>query len=169
MKKYFLLASFLMANLTSIASFSLTCFQPNSRLLVSATALGDRLRFHMSAGRGYESIPQMEGPISAGDFAMLNLQSESLKEMGSGFDLDFPKSSCDLSKSSQGIFQCFAEVSLPGTHLKASSLTAYTTLQNHLFGPFAIQNFRLLIGDQNVFFFGLSFPADACTGSLGNE
>jgi hypothetical protein len=153
----------------STLASSLSCFQPNSGVMASvsyqAAPLAE-IRFRFSANRGYEFIQQIEGPISARDIPMVQWQINNLKELGSGFELKFPGTVCDLKRRAEGIFQCFQDVTIANTQLKASSLTGFTVHQSHVSGDFDLQNFRMLIGTTDVFFFSVSFPKSSCVGSL---
>jgi len=45
-------------------------------------------------------------------------------------------------------------------------LAAYTVTQDHVDSVFKLQNFRMMIGQSDVFFFTLSIPSQNCTGEL---
>jgi hypothetical protein len=164
----FLALSSLLIVKSSLAS-SLTCSQSSSGLAASISYQPgpvSELKFRFSAARGYESIPQIEGPVAARDMPVMQWQFKSLKELGSSFEVVFPESVCKLDRRSEGVFQCFLDVPIAGTGLTASSLTAFTALQSHVSGDFELQNFRLLIGTTDVFFFSVSFPKTSCFGKL---
>jgi hypothetical protein len=146
--------------------FALTCGGGQSGLSASAFRDQDQVIFRVSAGRGYESLPQVQGPLSAQDMAMARFQIESLKPLGTYFEISMPADKCDLRRSAEGIFSCSARVKIPGTNLEASSLNGYREKQSHTSGDFEVQNFRMMIGDVNVFFVNIPFARDYCSGVL---
>lgn len=122
----------------------------------------EQLHVRIVAGRGYASLPQIEGPISQNDLPILEFQTNYLKKLSDLIEFQMPISSCDLTKFDQGIFSCYKEVEIKGTTFKAQSLTGYAVKQSHVSGDYELQNFRMLIGNENLFFFGVPFAKIHC-------
>lgn len=129
---------------------------------MSAFLKGDHIHVKITAGRGYASIPQIEGPISQNDLPLLDFQTDYLKKLGDLIEFQMPQSSCDLSRFEQGIFSCYKEAEIKGSALKVISLTAYAVKQSHVSGDFELQNFRMIIGDESLFFVGVPFAKIHC-------
>lgn len=141
---------------------ALTCVHGSAALQLSVYRTGDQLKMVFSAGRGYSSIPQIEGPVSENDLPMMRFQLETLRELGRGFQITVPVAACDLSQFEDGKLACYFEGQIEGTHLTFSSLTAFRSTQSHVSGDFEIQHFRMIIGNENRFFFVVPFPATYC-------
>ena len=152
--------------LLPVQALALTCFDSSSGLMASINRDSEKVHFRFSAGRGYESIPQFEGPVSASDLKMIRFQTESLKEVGDGFEISIPSKDCDFRRAEEGIFACYSEGKIAGTELQFSALTGYKTKQSHASGDFETRSFRLMIGKGDRFFFAIPFPAHSCSGSL---
>ncbi len=152
--------------LATSQSFAMTCFQPSSGELLSIHRDNTKLHLSYSNNHGYNSIRQFEGPVAATDIPLIQFQNENLKNLGAEFEFTLPVENCDFSKTSPGVALCSGDSPVAGTSLMVSSLSAYTVTQQHLSGNFKLQNFRMMIGQENVFFFVFSFPAQNCTGDL---
>lgn len=163
MKKLILLLSFL---LSSEIALALTCFQPHAGLMAAVFKNGEKLVYRFSASRGYESIPQVEGPTGIQQMPLVKYQLESLKEIGSGFEVQIPLKDCDLSRSAEGLFSCTGQGKIAGTELSFSSLKSFKVKQTHLSGDFESLNFQMMIAKDDTFFFLMPFPLVACTGTL---
>jgi hypothetical protein len=148
--------------MTSLTSQALTCVHPSAGLSMSVSVSKEQLSVRIFAGRGYGSLPQIEGPVSPNDLPVLQFQMDYLKKLGELIEFQMPTSSCDLTKFDHGIFSCYKEVDIKGSTFKVQSLTAYSVKQTHVSGDFELQNFRMLIGDENLFFFGVPFAKIHC-------
>jgi hypothetical protein len=148
------------------SAFALTCGEYSSGLAASVYKEGDQIKFKFMAQRGYESIPQFEGPIGGHQMPLVKYQIESLIELGSQFEISMPVSSCDLTRASEVIFACNSGGKIAGTKLSFSSLNGFRVKQSHVSGDFETQNFRLMVGDVDTFFFLMPFPLKSCAGTL---
>lgn len=147
-------------------SGALTCFEHNSGLLAAAVRDSDQIIFRFSASRGYDSIPQMEGPVGAHQIPLLNYQIESLRQIGSSFEIRIPLAHCDFEKASEGLFACNSFGKIAGTDLSFTSLSGFRVKTSRVSGEFEKQNFQLILSKTDTFFFLMPFPAGSCTGSL---
>lgn len=148
--------------LTGQVSQALTCVHPSAGLSMSVSVQQEQISVRILAGRGYDSLPQIEGPVSQNDLPVLKFQMDYLKKLGDLIEFQMPTSTCDLTRFTQGIFSCYKEVDVKNSTFKVQSLTAYAVKQSHVSGDFELQNFRMLIGDENLFFFGVPFAKIHC-------
>lgn len=148
------------------ASLAMTCVQSASGELFSISKDSAKFHVHYSHDRGYTAVRQFEGPVAPQDIPMIQFQTESLKSLGSDFSFSLQVENCEFKKDAKAVGLCSADSKIEGTRLSVSSFSAFTTTQQHLSGDFKLQNFRMMIGDENVFFVTLSFPAQNCTGDL---
>ena len=152
--------------ITSTRAFGVTCFQPQSGELISLHKSEVDLILRYTNGRGYNAIRQFEGPVSENDIPMIQMQTQGLRQLGPEFEVSIPLAGCVFSKTPHQIFRCSGESKIGGTELTLSSLAAYTVTQDHVDSVFKLQNFRMMIGQSDVFFFTLSIPSQNCTGEL---
>jgi len=152
--------------LFSPSIWALSCFEYSSGLSASVIRDGDQIRFRFEAGRGYDSIPQVEGPLGVYQMRLAKYQIEALKEIGSGLQISVPASACDLKRVSEGIFSCSAVGKIPGTKLSFTMFNAFRVKQSHTSGDFETQNFRLMVSAEDTFYFLMPFPAKVCSGTL---
>lgn len=146
--------------------YALTCFEKGAGLLAAVLRDSDQLIFSFSASRGYESIPQVQGPVSHQNMPLAKYQIESLKSLGNGFEIRIPVKNCNLERASEGIFSCSAQGNVAGTDLAFGSLYGFKSRESHVSGEFETQNFRLMVSKEDTFFFHMPFGADHCTGTL---
>src|SRR5688572_29243277 len=90
-------------SLFSPSLWALSCLEYSSGLSAAVIREGDQIKFRFEAGRGYDSIPQVEGPLGVYQMPLAKYQIEALKEIGNGFQISVPASACDLKRASQGI------------------------------------------------------------------
>lgn len=153
-------------SLFSSSAFALTCIENPAGLAASVQKSGDQIKFRFVAGRGYDSIPQVEGPIGGVHLWWTKYQIESLKELGDTFEFSMPLSACDLKRASEGIFSCSGKVEIPGTKLAVLLFDGYRIKQSHASGEYETQNFKIMIDKTDIFSFLVPFPARACSGSV---
>lgn len=112
--------------------------------------------------RGYESMPQFDGPVSAEGISLLKWQIEGLKNIGNQIQFSWKKNNCQIEKEKQ-IINCDNKGNSSVSDIIPFSITTTEITEKIKLQESKKIKYRLVLESQgNIFFPTIEFSQNFC-------
>jgi hypothetical protein len=121
------------------------------------------IRVTIEVPDGYESMPQLEGPLSASQLPFLHMQADDLSILGNRFTLTWKESDCETFDPANRWLIC----SRPGRSSVAGvnvlTVASFKTTEENPNGQYVQHKMRLTLEREgNTYFVTFVFPEKSC-------
>lgn len=152
---------FLASSMSVNAYEGFACIPSEKETRIQVLVQDKKIEVRVTNPRGYDFMPQFEGPSSPFSISFQKMQAEDLKSLGDVFTYSWPKDKCQLNVEKYTL-DCQSEAETDVKGIKSFSLTTSELTEKHLEELTEKRKYRFVLEQGNIYFVTLNFDTSRC-------